>query len=91
MRALIVSRVYADAATRGKLRALASLGCTIGAVVPASWRPGPGHPPSATEFGNDGGARIFPVPVRGAEPDLAWESAGLRRALAEFRPDVVQL
>ena len=91
VRALIVSRLYADAATRGKLRALAGLGCTIGAVVPASWPPGPGHPPRATEFGNDGGVRIFPVPVRGTDSDLAWESAGLRRALAEFRPDVVQL
>lgn len=91
MRALVVSRLYADATTRGKLRALAGLGCTIGAVVPASWRPGPGHPPRATEFGNDGGVRIFPVPVRGTDGDTAWETAGLKRSLAEFRPDLVQV
>ncbi len=91
MRALVVSRLYADATTRGKLRALAGLGCTIGAVVPASWRPGPGHPPRATEFGNDGAVRIFPVAVRGTDGDTAWESAGLKRALAEFRPDLVQV
>jgi glycosyltransferase involved in cell wall biosynthesis len=91
VRALVVSRLYADATTRGKLRALAGLGCTIGAVVPASWRPGPGHPPRATEFGNDGAVRIFPVAVRGTDGDTAWESAGLKRALAEFRPDLVQV
>jgi hypothetical protein len=91
VRAIVVSHLYADAATRGKLRALAGLGCTIGAVVPASWQPAPGVPPRPTEFGNDGAVRIFPVPVRGAAPELAWESAGLKRALAEFRPDVVQL
>jgi glycosyltransferase involved in cell wall biosynthesis len=87
----VVSHLYADAAARGKLRALAGLGCTIGAVVPASWRPTSTHAPRATEFGNDGGVRIFPVPVRGVEPDLTWESAGLKRALAEFRPDLVQI
>jgi glycosyltransferase involved in cell wall biosynthesis len=91
VRALVVSRLYADATTRGKLRALAGLGCTIGAVVPASWRPGPGHPPRATEFGNDGGVRIFPVPVRGSDGDTVWESASLKRSLAEFRPDLVQV
>jgi glycosyltransferase involved in cell wall biosynthesis len=29
--------------------------------------------------------------VRGADADLAWEPTGLKRALAEFRPDLVQL
>ncbi|HTC24566.1 MAG TPA: glycosyltransferase family 4 protein [Gemmatimonadales bacterium] len=91
MRAIVVSHLYADAATRGKLRALAGLGCTIGAVAPASWQPAPGVASQATEFGNDGAVRIFPVTVRGAAPDLAWESAALKRALAEFRPDVVQV
>lgn len=91
MRAIVVSRLYADAATRGKLRALAGLGCTIGAVVPASWQPAPGHPSRPTEFGNDGAVRIFPVPVRATGSEVSWESAGLKRALAEFRPDVVQV
>ena len=70
MRAIIVSRLYTDAATRGKLRALAGLGCTIGAVVPASWQPAPGEPPRATTFGDDGGVRIFPAAVRGIDPQL---------------------
>ncbi len=91
MRAIVVSRLYADAATRGKLRALAGLGCTIGAVVPASWQPAPGHPSRPTEFGNDGAVRIFPVPVRTTAAGLTWESAALKRALAEFRPEVVQV
>jgi len=91
VRAIIVSRLYADAATRGKLRALAGLGCTIGAVVPASWQPAPGEPPRATTFGDDAGVRIFPAAVRGIDPELTWDTAALRRALAEFRPDVVQV
>ena len=91
MRAIIVSRLYADAAARGKLRALAGLGCTIGAVVPASWQAGPGEAPRATTFGDDAGVRIFPAAVRGVDPETTWDRAALRRALAEFRPDVVQL
>ncbi len=91
MRAIIVSRLYGDGATRGKLRALAGLGCTIGAVVPASWQPAPGDPPRATTFGDDAGVRIFPAAVRGIDPELTWDAAALRRALAEFRPDVVQV
>jgi len=91
VRAIIVSRLYADAAARGKLRALAGLGCTIGAVVPASWQPAPGEAPRATTFGDDAGVRIFPAAVRGFEAELSWDSAALRRALAEFGPDLVQL
>jgi glycosyl transferase family 1 len=91
VRALVVSRLYADATTRGKLRALAALGCTIGAVVPASWSPDPGQPARATGFGDEGGVRVFPVSVRGTDADLAWDAAGLKRALAEFRPDLVQV
>ena len=34
MRALVISRVYADPMARGKLRALASLGVTVSAAVP---------------------------------------------------------
>jgi len=91
VRAIIVSRLYADAATRGKLRALAGLGCTIGAVVPASWQPAPGDPLRATTFGDDAGVRIFPVAVRGSEQELVWDRKALRRALADFRPQLVQL
>lgn len=38
MRAVIVSRLYADPEARGKLSALAAQGCAIAAVVPSEWR-----------------------------------------------------
>ncbi|HEX5386094.1 MAG TPA: glycosyltransferase [Gemmatimonadales bacterium] len=90
LRAVVVGRAYADPAARGKLRALTGLGCAVGAVVPAEWRsPSDGrlHKP---ETGDDGGTRILAIPARrGAES--RWDGTALRRALAEFRPDVVQL
>jgi glycosyltransferase involved in cell wall biosynthesis len=93
VRALIVSQLYADPAARGKLRALAGLGCTIGAVVPSRWRSPDDGSLRETAFGDDGGARILPVPVRSGRHDgeQRWDGAALRRALAQFRPDVVQL
>ena len=39
VRALVISRVYADPAARGKLRALAGLGATVAAAVPDRWVP----------------------------------------------------
>ena len=39
VRALVISRVYADPAARGKLRALAGLGVTVAAAVPDRWVP----------------------------------------------------
>jgi glycosyltransferase involved in cell wall biosynthesis len=93
VRAVIVSRLYADPAARGKLRALAALGCAVGAVVPSEWRSFGDGAVRATEFGDDVGARILPVPVRrgGRGEELRWQAAALRRSLAEFRPDIVQL
>ena len=93
MRAVIVSRLYADPAARGKLRALAALGCAVGAVVPSEWRSSADGAVRATEFGDDSGARILPVPVRrgGRGGELQWNGTALRRMLAEFRPDIVQV
>jgi len=95
VRAAIVSRVYADPETRGKLRALAGLGCSIAALVPSVWRSPADDRLRETAFGDDGGARILPIPVRGpgrAGPEgPRWDRRALRRALAEFRPDVVQV
>jgi glycosyltransferase involved in cell wall biosynthesis len=93
VRAVLVSRLYANPSARGKLRALAGLGCSVAAVVPASWRSDDGMV-RETAFGDDGGARILPIPVRGnahGAAELRWDGAALRRALGEFRPDVVQV
>ena len=39
MRAIVVSRVYADPTARGKLKALAGLGVAVAAAVPDRWIP----------------------------------------------------
>jgi len=87
VRVVVVSRAYADPAQRGKLRALAGLGCTLAAAVPASWRPHPEARQQEAAFGDDAGVRIYPVPVDGAR----WDRRTLTRLLSEFRPDLVQL
>jgi glycosyltransferase involved in cell wall biosynthesis len=84
---VVVGRAYADPAQRGKLRALAGLGCTLAAAVPASWRPHPDGRQQHAAFGDDAGVRIYPVPVEGTR----WERRALLRLLSEFRPDLVQL
>ncbi|HET8623243.1 MAG TPA: glycosyltransferase [Gemmatimonadales bacterium] len=87
MRVVVVSRTYADPGQRGKLRALAGLGCTLAAAVPASWQAHPDDRKRDAAFGDDGGVRIYPVPVEGAR----WDRRSLTRLLSEFRPDLVQL
>ncbi|MGH7630814.1 MAG: glycosyltransferase family 4 protein [Gemmatimonadales bacterium] len=87
MRVVVVSRAYADPGQRGKLRALAGLGCTLAAAVPASWQPHPDARRQDAAFGDDGGVRIYPVPVDGAR----WDRRTLTRLLSDFRPDLVQL
>lgn len=92
MRAVIVSHTYIDPATRGKLRALAGLGCTLTVAIPARWSPTPRGPLLEASWGNDGGVRIVPIPVR---PDrgegVTWKVSDLRRLLSDFRPDVVHI
>lgn len=87
MRVVIISRAYADPGERGKLRALAGLGCTLAAAVPASWRAHPEGRQQDAAFGDDAGVRIYPVPVDGAH----WDRRALARLISEFRPDLVQL
>ncbi len=94
MRAVVLSRVYADPANRSKLRALAGLGCSIAAVVPATWGRSPDGLVREAAFGDDGGVRIIPIAVTGDAAgggELRWDHRTLRRALADFRPDLVQL
>ncbi|MGN6393589.1 MAG: glycosyltransferase family 4 protein [Gemmatimonadales bacterium] len=94
MRALVISRVYADPATRGKLRALAALGVTVSAAVPDRWVPAGLAQQQQTTWGDDGGVRTVPVPIRGrALPtaDFFWHAGTVRGLLNDFRPEIVQI
>lgn len=94
MRAIVVSRVYADPAARGKLKALAGLGVTVAAAVPDRWIPAGLSHEQKTAWGDDGGVRTVPIPIRGssaASADPAWHAGSLRRLLSDFRPDIVQI
>ncbi|MGH7525788.1 MAG: glycosyltransferase family 4 protein [Gemmatimonadales bacterium] len=93
MKAVVVSRVYADPASRGKLKALSGLGVTATAAVPDRWTPLGLTAEHKTSWGDDGGVRTVPIPIRGnaAAPDLIWSAGALRRLLVDFRPDVVQI
>ena len=94
MRAIVVSHVYADPAARGKLRALAGLGVAVAAAVPDRWSPAGFSHEQKTSWGDDGGVRTVPIPIRGSSArnfDPAWHAASLRRLLSDFRPDIVQI
>jgi glycosyltransferase involved in cell wall biosynthesis len=94
VRALVISRVYADPAARGKLRALASLGCTVSAAVPDRWVPAGLVQQQQTAWGDDGGVRTVPVPMRGsaaASADPFWHTGTVRGLLTDFRPEIVQI
>ncbi|HEV8177003.1 MAG TPA: glycosyltransferase, partial [Gemmatimonadales bacterium] len=93
MRAVVISHLYADPANRAKLRALAGLGVTVSAVVPERWITSDGMSQS-TKAGDDSGVQVTPVPVRGpltAPAQLQWHGAALRRAINDFRPDLVHV
>jgi glycosyltransferase involved in cell wall biosynthesis len=94
VRAIVVSRVYADPAARGKLKALAGLGVAVAAAVPDRWIPAGLSHEQKTSWGDDGGVRTVPIPIRGSSSlvsDPMWHSASLRRLLSDFRPDIVQI
>jgi len=94
VRAIVVSRVYADPAARGKLKALAGLGVAVAAAVPERWIPAGVAHEEQTAFGDDGGIRTVPIPIRGsssASADPLWHSGTLRKLLSDFRPDIVQI
>ncbi|MFN8650393.1 MAG: glycosyltransferase [Gemmatimonadales bacterium] len=92
MRAVIVSHTYIDPATRGKLRALAGLGCTLSVAIPARWSPTQRGPLLEASWGNDGGVRIVPIPVKGDRGEgVHWKVSDLHRMLADFRPDVLHV
>src|SRR3954454_7333947 len=94
VRTLVVSRVYADPASRGKLRALAGLGVAVFAAVPDRWVPAGLVQQQQTSWGDDGGVRTVPVPIRGSAlptADPFWHAATVRSLLTDLRPDLVQI
>lgn len=93
MRAVLVSHAYLEPAHRGKLRALAGLGCSLTVAVPDSWVSRDQSPPRKAQWGNDAGARIVPIPISGQAPGRPghWRSSALRRLLTDFRPEIIQV
>lgn len=94
MRAILLSHAYVSRATRGKLRALNALGCSVAAAVPARWPDPRGLATTVTEWGDDAGVGIVPIGVRGdpaASDDVQWDRRALRRLLKDFRPDIIQV
>jgi glycosyltransferase involved in cell wall biosynthesis len=94
VRALVISRVYADPAARGKLRALAGLGVTVAAAVPDRWVPAGLAQPQQTNWGDEAGVRTVPVPIRGsalASANPYWHGRTVRGLLTDFRPELLQI
>ncbi|MEP7327307.1 MAG: glycosyltransferase [Gemmatimonadota bacterium] len=94
MRAVILSRTYINPASRGKLRELAGMGCTLAVAVPEHWnQPITGATLTAT-WGDDAGVRIVPVKVRmlpGRWGTAIWDRLTIRKLLRDFRPDIVHV
>lgn len=94
MRVLIVSRTYVHPPTRGKLRALAGLGCAVSVAVPDRWLV-PGTSREVTvSWADDAGVRVVPIPVRGLAgtgDNAQWSRRALRRLMTDFRPDILQI
>jgi glycosyltransferase involved in cell wall biosynthesis len=94
VRALIVSRVYADPTARGKLRAIAGLDVVVAAAVPDRWIPAGLDREQQTSWGQDGGVRTVPVAIRGnasSGADPYWHGRTVRDLLTDFRPDLLQI
>jgi glycosyltransferase involved in cell wall biosynthesis len=94
VRAVVVSRVYADPAARGKLKALAGLGVSVAAAVPHRWSPLGLGIEQQTVWGDEGGVRTVPIPVRGStlpDGDPKWSRSALRRLMTDFRPELIQI
>jgi glycosyltransferase involved in cell wall biosynthesis len=90
VRAVIISHTYLDPATRGKLRALAGLGCALTVAVPERWPDELGRPSRIAAWQDDAGVRVVPIPVGGGSPPR-WNRRALERMISDFRPDVVQV
>ncbi|HLS46992.1 MAG TPA: glycosyltransferase [Gemmatimonadales bacterium] len=93
MRAVVISQHYLEPAHRGRLRALAGLGCEVIAGVPDRWEVQPGVI-ARPEWAPDGSVQIAPLPVTGNVDDptaFQWRGRSLRKLLRETRPDIVEI
>ena len=88
-----MSRVYADPAARGKLKALAGLDLAVAAAVPDRWVPAGLSHEQQTAWVDDARVRTVPIPIRGSAADLnpRWRASALRTLLTDFRPDIIQI
>ncbi|HLS47714.1 MAG TPA: glycosyltransferase [Gemmatimonadales bacterium] len=93
MRAVVVSQHYLEPASRGRLRALAGLGCEVTTGVPDRWEVQPGVV-VRPEWAPDGSLQIAPLPVSGNIDDptaFQWRGRSLRKLFREARPDIVEI
>lgn len=93
MRTAILSSAYVDPAARGKLRALAGLGCAVTALVPERWE-GPDGRPLRSSWEENGEVRVAPVAVAGSADTPEgprWSGRGIRKLLREAAPEIVQI
>jgi glycosyltransferase involved in cell wall biosynthesis len=82
VRALVLSHVFAEPASRRKVRELAALGWSVVVAIPRG------------TAGMDGPVRVAPIPASGnaAEPaGLRWPGRAIRRLLTDVRPDLVHI
>ena len=94
MRAIVVSRNYADPGTRGKLKALAGLGVSVAAAVPDRWSPVGLGAEQQTVWGDEGGVRTVPIAIKGDTApgaDPTWNRGALRQLFTDFRPELIQI
>ncbi len=91
-RCLIVSTAYADAAPRGKLRALAAHGVEITVAVPHRWAEPVSGRVRETSWERQHGVEVFPLPVSGTEAATArFGRRELASLVRDKRPDLVQI
>ena len=88
-----MSRVYADPAARGKLKALAGLDLAMAAAVPDRWVPVRLSHEQQTSFADEARVRTVPIPIHGSAADSnpRWRASALRALLTDFRPDIIQI
>ncbi|HXE58502.1 MAG TPA: glycosyltransferase [Gemmatimonadales bacterium] len=91
MRVVVLSSTYSDPATRGKLRALAGLGCAVTVGVPDRWLQPGKRRPVRVAWGDDAGVRVAPIPVRLAGGRSTWSRGAIRRLVTDARPDLVHI
>ncbi len=91
MRAVVLSSLYIDPVTRGKLRALAGLNCAVCVGVPDRWTPLGHSVQLRATWEEDGGVQIAPIPVRRSRGAVVWSRSAIRRLITDFSPHIVHI